>query len=376
MSKPASRAVSAAELIGQVDDDAVADRFQPQGVADAGRDAFGGSAATAALAEVLVRLLEREGPVMRAESSLRRLLVLALGRELGLGAPQQDALALASLLSALGELGAPAGGSESGRNLAVTLQLLSGVELPEAAREALAHQYERWDGGGLPAGLKEEQIPFPARVLAVARAAAALLGEGGHGAAAVVDELQRQAGSAFDPLVVSVLRRVFAQRERHGIGYGWGGRVAVAHPRELRSLDLAARLHGEGYAAETAQTAAALRERLRASAPHALVLGADLPDADVAALIREVRSQTPGLPVLVVDAGDARRRVELLGAGADVCFPADAEFPEVRATLDALLRRGEATFPRETPLLVLEESVSRPSGMRAADRSVVSVQGA
>ncbi len=296
----------------------------------------------AALAEVLVRLLERDGTAMRAESSLRRLLAAALARELGLPAAQQEALALAALLGSLGELAEPApNGSATGRQLSITLQLLAGVELPAAAREALAHQCERWDGAGLPSGLREDQIPFPARILAVARAAAALLGGRGAGASGVVDELQRQAGSAFDPLVVSVLRRVFAQRERHGIGYGWGGRVAVAHPHELRALELAARLHGEGYAAETAGTAAALRDRLRAGAPEALVLGADLPDADAAALVREVRAQSATLPVLVVDAPDARRRVELLGAGADVCFPPNADFLEVRATLDALLRRGE-----------------------------------
>ncbi|HEX8362831.1 MAG TPA: HD domain-containing phosphohydrolase [Longimicrobium sp.] len=314
---------------------------------------FGGHAAehedgepvggAAALAEVLVRLLERDGNAMRAESSLRRLLAAALARELGLPNAQQEALALAALLGSLGELAEPApNGSATGRQLSITLQLLSGVALPAVAREALAHQCERWDGGGLPSGLREDQIPFPARILAVARAAAALLGERGAGASAVVDDLQRQAGSAFDPLVVSVLRRVFAQRERHGIGYGWGGRVAVTHPRELRALELAARLHGEGYAAETTGTAAALRDRLRAGAPEALVLGADLPDADAAALVREVRAQSATLPVLVVDAPDARRRIELLGAGADVCFPPNADFLEVRATLDALLRRGES----------------------------------
>ncbi|HEX8362836.1 MAG TPA: HD domain-containing phosphohydrolase [Longimicrobium sp.] len=380
MSKPAPRAAAAPEAIQKPADDAAPDATPARTPsADAGgeRDALGGARATAALAEVLVRLLERDGPVIRAESSLRRLLVLALGRELGLPEAQQDALSLAALLGALGELGegAAQGGTEAGRHLAITLQLLSGVSLPATAREALAHQYERWDGGGLPSGLREEQIPFPARVLAVARAAAALLGERGPGAAAVVDELQRQAGSAFDPLVVSVLRRVFAQRERHGIGYGWGGRVAVAHPRELRALELAARLHGEGYAAETAGTAAALRDRLRAGAPQALVIGADLPDADAAALVREVRAMAAALPVLVVDAADARRRVELLGAGADVCFPPDADFLEVRATLDALLRRGEATFPRETPLQLLEEPRASDAGRPAAVRPIAAGAG-
>ena len=344
MPKPAPRPVSAPEVA----DDVAVSVSTPSASASAqdaaqAHDAFGGGSATAALAEVLVRLLERDGTSIRAESSLRRLLAAALARELGLPEAQQESLALAALLGALGELAEPApDGAATGRQLSITLQLLSGVALPAVAREALAHQYERWDGGGLPSGLREDQIPFPARILAVARGAAALLGQRGRGPATVVDELQREAGSAFDPIVVSVLRRVFAQRERHGIGYGWGGRVAVAHPRELRALELASRLHGEGYAAETAGTADALRDRLRIGAPGALVLGADLPDADAVALVRELRSQSPTLPVLVVDAPDARRRVELLGAGADVCFPPDADFLEVRATLDALLRRGEA----------------------------------
>ncbi|HEX8452824.1 MAG TPA: HD domain-containing phosphohydrolase [Longimicrobium sp.] len=316
-------------------------RAEMYGAPQAAAEAEMGAGA-AGLAEVLVRVLEQQGGVMHAESSLRRLLALALARELGLPPAQQDALALAALLSALGELRG-GGEADAGRQLAVTLQLLSGVTLPETARQALAHQCERWDGAGFPAGLREERIPFPARILSVARAAAALLSERRPGAGQVVDDLQRQAGSAFDPLVVSVLRRVFAQRERHGIGYGWGGRVAVVHPHELRALELAARLHGEGYAAETASSAAGLRELLRTGSPQALLLGADLPDADAAGLVREVRAVGGSLPVLVVDATDARRRVELLGAGADVCFPADAEFPEVRATLDALLRRREAT---------------------------------
>ncbi|HEY0152701.1 MAG TPA: hypothetical protein VGB92_11945, partial [Longimicrobium sp.] len=131
MPKPAQRAVSAPEM---ADDEAVSVSTPPASTSapDAAPAQDAGSPSTAALAEVLVRLLERDGPVMRAESSLRRLLVQALGRELGLGAPQQEALGLAALL---GDLGGSSG--EPGRNLAVTLQLLSGVALPEAAREAL-----------------------------------------------------------------------------------------------------------------------------------------------------------------------------------------------------------------------------------------------
>jgi hypothetical protein len=178
-------------------------------------------AGAAGLAEVLVRVLEQQGGVMHAESSLRRLLALALARELGLPPAQQDALALAALLRRPGRAArrrrGGCGAAARGHAAAPLRRTL-----PETAREALAHQCER---GTAPAsrGLREEQIPFPARIMAVARGGAALLAERRPGAGSVVDDLQRQAGSAFDPLVVSVLRRVFAQRERHGIGYGWGG---------------------------------------------------------------------------------------------------------------------------------------------------------
>ena len=350
-------------------DAAVAAPPEPQasangrGAAEAPASAPGAAAAPSAngeaepdptlpLAELLVRLLEQDGPRMRSQSSLRRLLAMGIGRELDLSPEQLDALALAAVLGALGELAGPgaAEGADAGR-LAVTLQLLSAVPLPDGVREAVAHQHERWDGGG-PAGLREEQIPALARILAVARAAAALLGGQGSDPAGVVEQLQRQAGSVFDPVVVSVVRRVFGQRDRHGIGYGWGGRVAVVHPRELRALDLASRLHSGGYAAETAADAMSLRERLRDGAPRAVVLGAELP-GDLPALVRELRSNASlaGLPVVVVDAATPDQRVSLLTAGADVCFPPEVGYTELKATLDALLRRTETALPREPGLL-------------------------
>ncbi len=312
-----------------------------------GMDGDGGWGSAAALAEMLVRLLEKDGQVFQARSSLRRLLALGIGRELDLDAARLDALALASVLGSLGEL--RSGDGARGTRLDVTMQLLSGAALPGGVREAVAAQHERWDGTG-PGGLREDDIPLLARVLAVASAAATRLAATPDVGAAL-DELQREAGSAFDPVVVSVVRRVFTHRELHGIGYGWGGRVAVAHPQELRALDLASHLHGNGYTVETAGTAQALKESLRRAAPQALVLGAELPDADAAALIREVRSVPAllALPVVVVDAVDPQRRVALLGAGADLCFGPEVDFPEFKASVDALLRRYEAALARARP---------------------------
>ena len=289
------------------------------------------------LAQALVRVLERDGDVLGAASSVRCLLAVSIGRELGMEGTRLDGLALAAVLADLGGLFLR-GGGQAQRGTDVSLTLLESVPLTPEVHEALAMQHRRWDGGD--GGPREDGIPFPARVTAVARDAAALLtGPSRMGTDAAVHELQRGAGTTYDPMVVSVLRRVLARRELYGIGYGVGGRVMVAHPRELRSMDLAGRLHASGFEAET-PAAGALRQRLHGDLPLALIVGAELAAAE-ADTLRELRAipAAAWMPIVVVDADDAEVRPSLLAAGADLCFASSATFTEVGAALNALLRR-------------------------------------
>lgn len=310
-----------------------------------------------ALTELLVRLLEHQNNTFQAESSLTRLLATAVGRELELDEAHLRALGLASVLSNLGGLfqedSQPAGGDaeqrrgQEQRRVAISLQLLQEIVLPAGVHEAIRHQHERWDGTGYPGGLQAEEIPFSARILAVAQACAARLvhrpGRPMLGIAAAVDDIQRRAGSQFDPVIVSVLRRVFSRRELHQVGYGLGGRVMIVHPEELRALTLASKLHANGYITEMVADVAALRDRLRHVQPQAYVLAADLPDGDTARLVREFRAQQSSalVPIVVLDANSTELRVGMLAAGADVSFARDVSFAEFKATLDALLRRAE-----------------------------------
>jgi HD-GYP domain-containing protein (c-di-GMP phosphodiesterase class II) len=70
------------------------------------------------------------------------------------------------------------------------------------------HHHERWDGRGYPAGYAGEAIPAEARVLAVADAFDAMTSDRPYRAALpperALAELERCAGSQFDPDVVSV----------------------------------------------------------------------------------------------------------------------------------------------------------------------------
>lgn len=310
------------------------------------------------LSDLLVRLLEFHDSTFHAQSSLTRVLALAIGRELELERVHLEGLSLGALLSDLGGLaltGMPSGLRDDThdqrraeqREVAVSLQLLDGISLPPGVHEAIRHQHERWDGTGYPDGLRDEEIPYGARVLAIARACATMLTSNGAGRTATVvgalDELQRNAGSRFDPVVVSVLRRVFQRRSEHGIGYGLGGHVVIVHPEELRTLGLATQLHESGYVTEMSAETSRARESLRGRVVKAIVLGAGLPVNDLSRFVRDVRANPASatIPVIVIDANDMNLRVEMLTAGADVCFPSEVTFREFKATLDALLRRTE-----------------------------------
>jgi putative nucleotidyltransferase with HDIG domain len=77
------------------------------------------------------------------------------------------------------------------------------------------HHHERWDGSGYPDGLPGEQIPLGARIIFVADAYDAMTSERVYrrriGSDQAVAELQRCAGSQFDPDVVEAFAAELAE---------------------------------------------------------------------------------------------------------------------------------------------------------------------
>ncbi len=78
--------------------------------------------------------------------------------------------------------------------------------LPEAARQAVLHHHERWDGQGYPAGLHQDRIPISARIVMIADVFDALTSDRSYKQAwtpsAAGEFLIREAGRAFDPALV------------------------------------------------------------------------------------------------------------------------------------------------------------------------------
>ena len=85
-------------------------------------------------------------------------------------------------------------------------RIVRAVGLGEEARW-IRHLHERWDGGGYPDGLREEEIPFESRLLAIADALDAVTTDRAYRARLTVAEAQaellRGSGSQFDPVAVA-----------------------------------------------------------------------------------------------------------------------------------------------------------------------------
>ncbi|HEV2356514.1 MAG TPA: GAF domain-containing protein [bacterium] len=88
-------------------------------------------------------------------------------------------------------------------------ELLSPIEYLRPALDIPYCHHERWDGTGYPRGLREDQIPFAARVFAVVDVWDALRSERPYrpawSEAETREYLQQHAGTHFDPAVVEAM---------------------------------------------------------------------------------------------------------------------------------------------------------------------------
>jgi DNA-binding response OmpR family regulator len=162
---------------------------------------------------------------------------------------------------------------------------------------------------------------------------------------AALEDIKDTAGKWYDPEVVDALVRVLTTTDWRGIRFGLRHHVLIVDPDETRAMVLTTKLCSNGYLAEAAFDLAAVRERLEHSKIAGLVLSAELPNKEAFKLLSEIRSiaRLGMTPVIMTDS-TPRERVALLEAGADVCLGRPSTFEELKATLEAFLRREEKTL--------------------------------
>ena len=96
----------------------------------------------------------------------------------------------------------------------VVSEVLDGItdeEYLSFASDIASGHHEKWDGSGYPFGLKGEQIPLPARIMAIADVFDALISERCYKKPIPVNEafeiIRQESGTHFDPNLVEVFLR-------------------------------------------------------------------------------------------------------------------------------------------------------------------------
>jgi len=162
---------------------------------------------------------------------LQRVQVYAIevGREIGLDDGQLEALRAAALLHDIGKLAVPEHIiSKPGRltreefekmkiHPVVGAEILERVRFPYPVTPIVRSHHEKWNGSGYPDGLKAEEIPIGARILAAVDCLDALASDRQYRRALPLDEAMQkvvsESGTSFDPQVVAVLKRRYIELE-------------------------------------------------------------------------------------------------------------------------------------------------------------------
>ena len=92
--------------------------------------------------------------------------------------------------------------------------------LSELAHDVVAYHHERWDGSGYPWGFSADEIPLVARIFAVVDAYDAMTCNRPYRkamtASQALEEIERCAGTQFDPAIVAAFLPIARQLDGHG----------------------------------------------------------------------------------------------------------------------------------------------------------------
>ncbi len=283
---------------------------------------------------VLVTLIENGRPDLRGHSAQVARLVSKISERIGLSDFQRKAAVIAAYLHDLGKMGTyhltPLNVAEyEGHRAAAQKQvhspmrLVESVHLPRDVDQILAAMYERFEGGGLPQGIKGKDIPLGARILAIADTYADITQNPRNpfrqtlGPAKACEILKRFVGSVFDPNLVDLFRISVTGEDLKARLLANRYRVLLVDPDPEESTILELRLVEQGFEVRPVRTAEQAVKSMATGDFELIVSELDLDKADGFALLEEARKQPWGknLPWIVVTArtgrGDAQRAFQL-----------------------------------------------------------------
>jgi putative nucleotidyltransferase with HDIG domain len=180
--------------------------------------------------DVLMRTMQAKQPDLDEHSSEVAELAVRVARRLGLSGEDLDVVARAAELHDVGKVGIPdvilnkpaalstAEWEYMRQHTILGERILHAAPALRPVAQIVRASHERWDGSGYPDGLRGEEIPLGARIVAVCDAYEAMTADRPYRSAlgdeAAREELRAHAGTQFDPFVVeAVLAVIDVRRE-------------------------------------------------------------------------------------------------------------------------------------------------------------------
>ena len=155
---------------------------------------------------------------------------IAMGKRLGLNNEYLDNLKTAAHLHDIGKIGIsdlilhkPAKLTEEEykkikEHPEISEQIVAPIGLPDDVLAFIRHHHERMDGKGYPDGLKGEETPLGARILAVADSYDAMMSDRPYRKAlseeVVIKEIEKCKGTQFDPNVADVFIKYLKEEKK------------------------------------------------------------------------------------------------------------------------------------------------------------------
>jgi len=178
-------------------------------------------------------------------------MAVSVGRRLGLAEPELRELQYAAVLHDIGKIGIPGSILNKPDRLTddefevmaehtvIGERIISRVEYLEPIAGIIRAAHERWDGGGYPDRVASDDIPLAARILLVCDAFHAMTSDRPYRKAlpekVAVKELEKNAGTQFDPRVVESFLAVYPDFEVAGGESALGYALPVWRDRKKRT---------------------------------------------------------------------------------------------------------------------------------------------
>ncbi len=180
--------------------------------------------------EALALAIEAKDHTTHEHLQRVRVYAIEVAKELGLNEGEIEALQAASVLHDIGKLAVPEHIISKPGKLTpeefekmkihpiIGAEILEQVDFPYPVVPIVRAHHEKWDGSGYPNGLKGDEIPIGARILAAVDCLDALASDRQYRRALplneAMDRVAQEAGTSFDPRVVAILRERYVELEK------------------------------------------------------------------------------------------------------------------------------------------------------------------